>query len=570
MSAAPDAQRRRRYDSTPLAWRAGVVAVASALALACFLLYQDYARQQRELRQLVAATGLDRRQPEVAQRILWEPDVEMARLQVARALVYEALDPRSLATLPPAERMTAMALLPERLEQARQLAEETLRRRPASWAAAMLLGASQYVEWALRGDGRLLSQRGAWERPLQVAAAMAPEEEEPRRFLALAYLEIWPGLGPAERQQLLPLVREALADRATFERAAGTWLALAATAAEAEAVIPDTTWAWQAMAARSARQRDWAGYAAAMARVRGAQERELEAALAELERRRAGGDLRGARGAALNLLSAAAPPNRRHVPLAERALELLPPGPVDEGRGRPLRAWLEWALEMALWEQPGLSGAALRRLVGLLDPLPPHQAALALLVAGELAAAEAVERRHEALATEPWAPYCLIKARVLAARGEVAAARRLLDGVQFLWVGSLPELRARESVAAATQDPAALAAARKALAQRAGEAWPATVWRWRGRVATAGFLAGRAAPGLALVFDAAPAHGVAVEVSLDGEEVPCGPALPGEEAVVEARLGPGLHLLSVTSRDARVLPGGFRLLGERDEQGMIR
>jgi len=566
-SAAPEAspagggRPRQSKAELPLAVRIAGTVVAGALALASLRLYQDYAKRQGELRQLIAAVELDRRQGEAAARILWDPDVQMGRLQVARALLYEGLDGGAFAALPPGERMTAMALLPERLELAREIAAQTLRQRPAAWAAAMILGASYYVEWALRGDPRLLTERQRWERPLQVAAELAPGEDEPRRFLALAYLEIWPALTAGERAQLLPMVRQALADRPTFERAAGTWLAVAASPEEASAVIPDTSWAWQAMAARSARQRDWEGYAHAMERVRRAHTAEMQAALAELERRRAGGDVRGARTAALGLLASASP-ERRNVPLAQRALELLPPGPVDGARAGALRAWLDWALEMALWEQPGLSPATMDRLAALLDPLPPPQAALAALVAGNLPAAEAVERRYEALDTEPWAPYCILKARVLAARGERAAAERVLGRVQRLWVGSVPELRSRLAVAQSRGDAAAVAAAEAALASATRDQWPATAWRWRGRVASAGFLAARPAPGVAITFDVAPSQGAPLQVSLDGQLVPVGPALPGAEVIVGAPLDAGIHLLSVTSSGGRVAPGRFRLLPE--------
>ena len=540
---------------------AGAV-VAGALAVASVNLYQRYARQQGELRRLITAVELDRRQPEAVQRILWDPDVEMGRLQVARALLYEGLDPAVFAALPLGERMTAMALVPERLQLAREIAAQTLARRPAAWAAAMIVGASYYVEWSLRGDPRLLTDRQRWERPLAVAAEMAPGEDEPRRFLGLAYLEIWPALSASERQPLLPLVREALADRPTFERAVDSWLAVAASAEEAATLLPDTTWAWQAMAARSARQRDWVGYETARRQLTSAREKELKEALAELELRRSGGDVRGTRNAALGLL-ASATPDRRHVPFAERALALLPPGPVDGGRARALGAWLEWALDRALWEQEGLSSTAISRLATLLgNPLPPPQAALAALVAGDLPAAEAVERRHQALNSEAWAPYCILKARVLAARGETAAAQRLLLQVHQLWTESLPALRSRELVARAAADWRAAETADRALRQAAGEEWPATAWRWRGRVATAGFLANRAAPGLALTFDVAPGQGAALEVSLDGQFMPVGAASPGAEVVVAEPLAAGMHVLSVSSTGGRVMPGRFRLLAE--------
>lgn len=564
-SAAPEgaptlAQGRRRR---PLAVfvRLGVALLGGVLALASVFLYQGYARQRAELRQLINAVGLASRQPEAASRILWEPDVDMGRLQVARALLYEALDRGAFAALPPGERMTAMALVPERLELAREIAADTLRRRPAAWSAAMILGATRYVEWSLRGDPRLLTQRWAWERPLEVAAEIAPGEDEPQRFLALAYVELWPALTGEERRRVLPLLRRALADRPTFERAAATWLAVA-TPSEVQAVIPDASWAWQVLSARAAHQRQWQDYRQWRERLFAAQARELAQDLENLERRRAGGDVRGARTVALNLLAATSP-DRRHVPLVERVLALIPPGPLGEGRAPAVHAWLHWALEMALWEQPGLNPVALRRLASLLDPLPPPQAALAALVAGDLVAAEAIERRHEAINTEAWAPYCIVKARVLAVRGEGEAARRLLGWVQMLWVGSLPELRSRLAVAVATGDAAGRLAAEEALAKLAAEDWPATVWRWRGGVATAGFLAARSATGLALAFTVAPPQGAALLVSLDGQAIPVGPATFSQEVIVAAPVEAGVHVLVVSSAGGgRVVPGPFRLLGE--------
>jgi hypothetical protein len=534
--------------------------MALALATVSVVMYVARQRQVAALKQLIAETGLEDRQPDTVARILWDPDVELARLQVARALVYEALDPSVFSKLPTREAMDAMSRVSDRLELARTIAAETLRRRPAAWQAAMILGAVPYVEWSLRGDPRLVTDRAAWEKPLRLAMEIAPGEEEPRQFLALAYLEIWPALSDQDQTDARPLLAQAFEDRATFSRAAAYWLAAAGNRGSAFALVPDATWAWQTLQTVYARSRDWDGFVAAWQRREAALGHELEVDLQDVEERLRGGDVRGARTAALGILGDA-PPDGRWAPVIQRVLEIMPPGPADGSAKRVFRGWLQWALGAYLWDYPGLSPAAVRRLAGALDDLPAPDTALAALAAGDLPGAEVLERRSEALNTEPWGPYCIAKARLLAKRGEVKGARAILGLTQRDWEATVPALQARREVAAAASDSTALAAADRALAAAAASAWPNTAWRWSGRTAWTGVLPATHADALVLNFDVLPSSGAVVSVDVDGRTIITAAVARDEPLLrVPADLTLRAHYLEVSAvAGGRVVPGAFHL-----------
>ena len=501
------------------------------------------------------ATGLIRRQPDLARELVADPDPVRARLGLSRALLAESFDFSGFSRLPRREAVEAVAHVPERLETARRLAAAGLAARPAAWQGAMVLGGATYRLWALRGDGRLFAQRDQWSEPLRVAGRLAPAEDEPAHLLARVSLELWPTLAAADRDAARALLRRAFAEPATFAALAELWIAAAGTLPAAEALVPPTAAAWATMQSAYERRRDWDGVTSAWRRRIDALERELGERVDEVARRLEGGDRSGARAAALEVIGRA-PADARFAPLLERALALLPPGPVSPAHAPAFRRWLAWGSELFVRGRNALTPPSVQRLTLGAGELPPAEAALAALAGGNLARAELLERRLEAVNTEPWGPYWLAKARVLAGRGATAEAGAALARAHREWRGTVAGAEVRAEIGS-DQQPGATAE----LATLAAGEWPATTWRWRGGVAWADLLADRDASGLLVTVANAPAQGAAVRLAVDGATVTVAPVMADGTIPVSTALGAGAHLVQVeTVAGGRVTPGDVCLL----------
>jgi hypothetical protein len=539
----------------------GVVAVLAAgvvvLAVQRAATQRD---QHRDVVKLLAETGLAARQPDVARAAATDPDPVRGRLSVARALLAEAFDYRSFATLPPREAAEAAARVNERLELAREVAAGALAVRPSAWQAAMILGGATYRLWSSRGDPRVFSQRKVWEGPLLTAARLAPGEDEPLRFLAVAWLEVWPTLTTAERDDALINLRRAFQDPETFARCAEPWLEAAADRDEAFALVPDDSRAWSLLESLYAGKTEWDGFCATRRRRDQALERELQRRVVEAGEHLRGGDLSGARSLAMGVV-AMAPVELRFRDSVEAALALCPPGPVSSRE--PVRRWLTWAGEGFVRGQTRLSPGAVARLAASAGELQASEAALAELAAGDLVQAEVIERRNEALKTETWAPYWLAKGRVLARQHRAGEAAAVLARVHRSWRAAVPVVEARLAVAQASGDAAEIAAAHAELAAVAAASWPATAWQWRGPVARLDLLGAADAPGLAVGLDVVPTAGAVVQVSLDGATVAVVPVRAGARLEVTTHVARGPHLLEVeTIAGERAVPGKVELIAE--------
>jgi hypothetical protein len=528
-----------------------VVGVQNALTLRA---------RHRGIVKLLGETGLAGRQPDVARAAVRDPDPVRGRLSVARALLAEAFDYHTFAKLPPREAAEAVAGVNERLELAREIAAGALAVRPTAWQAAMILGGATYRLGSSRGDPRVFSDRTAWEGPLLTAARLAPGEDEPLRLLAVAWLEVWPTLSVAKRNESLSSLRRAFEDPATFARCAELWLSAAPDRAEAFALVADNSRAWSLLESLYAGKTQWDGFCASRRRRDQALERELQRRVVEAGEHLRGGDRSGARSLAMGVV-AMAPVELRFRGSVEAALALCPPGPVSSRE--PVRRWLTWAVEGFVRGQSRLSPGAVARLAASAGELPASEAALAELAAGDLAQAEVIERRNEALKTEAWAPYWLAKGWVLSRQHRAGEAAAALARVHRSWRAAVPVVEARLAVAEARGDTAEVAAAHADLAAVAATSWPATAWQWRGPVARLDLLGAADAPGLAVSLDVVPTAGAVVQISVDGATVAVAPVRADSRLYITTHVARGPHLLEVeTLAGGRVVPGQVELIKE--------
>ena len=537
-------------------WRAGLALAAVALALAT----------GAELRRLEASreaafgwlqrtgAGLD------AALLDREPDPERVRLRAARAVLAAELDPARGRGLAP-ERAAREAA--ERMAAAARAGAEVLVRRPASWEAAEVLGAATYIGWAQDRDPRLFTQYRRWEEPLAAALRLAPARREPVRFLAAAYLEVWPALSPRKRAIARGLLAEVFHNPEDRRRFLAPWLDRAAGVRDALSLLPPDPAAWEEAATTLAQRGDWAGYDVARQQA----EEELLAALARdlvaADRLRSAGSLGEARALYLEVAQRARP-EARFLPLLQQALERCPPGPVDGPTSARLAPHLALALDRCQWAGCQMEPAALKRLSRFVRDQEPPQEALAALYAGDLQRAGLYERRTQGLGAAAWAPYLLAKARALAARDRADEAREALELVHPSWQQRPLYWLTAAAVARAAGEAGALAQAQARLAALARRSWPATAWSWSRGTARLELVAAAPAAGLAVAFDALPANGSVVELRLDGAGLGSFPLRPAAGAApalrLAAPLGRGLHVLEVAdAQTAQVVPGAVEL-----------
>lgn len=577
-----------RLGIRPNPMRIALAAIALALAVLSFAQHRALVRERRAEARWLESSGVP-----VPPGLRGEPDRLRVRLRAARAALAFEMDPAraaTLSTLSEAEAARERQAGAERMAGAARSAASVLADRPAAWDASMILGAATYLSWLQARDTHLFTAAARWEEPLAAALRLAPSRREPARFLASAYLDVWPALSPAKREAARALLAETFRNPADLGMLVDRWFEIAhATPSAARghdeffALIPHDPEAWNQVLNALSRQHDGPGWSAAWARWDAALLDQLRRETAQAEGQLAAGDLRGARQRFLSIL-AQVRPDARYRDVLATALERCPPGPVDRATGRRLVPLLSWALDRCLYGDCALEPAALQRLARLVRDADAPAEALTAVVTGDLPRAQTLERRAGILWSEEWAPFLVAKSRALAERGRVDEARETLTQVPRSWERHPLYWQARLDLARAQEDgggfperglgggpaPADLAADRLAALQR--EAWPGTDWEWRRETARLLMLTARAADHLAVELDEAPPNGAVVELRLDGRSlgafsVP--PALAGgtggpRTLRLDGRplgLGPGLHLLEVQGLEGgRVVPGDVRLL----------
>lgn len=549
----PATGRRSRWAQS-----AFVGAACLGLGLAATLDFARWRSGHRLAERLVADYGLAARHPGIERQVGRRYDPLQARLRVALTLLDEELDRGWLAELAAAEQRRELDRGPGRLRLAGQIARQTWPRRPASWRAALIAGGTTYLELARTGDPRLLAEAPLWEAPLLAARSLAPAQTAPVRFLAAAYLGNWSSLSPERRTAAVELLRDAFRERSTLRLLVAEWLRVAPSLGQALAVIPAEPWAWQELEQTFARRGDWERAAEARRRGYQALAASVETALAAADRQLAGGEPRRARTLLLSL-SRQLPVDRGFAPAMQRLLERLPPGPVAEPFRETFADWLDWSLDRCLFGTCPLSPAAIDRLAYLAGPLQPARAALAALAAGDLARAELTERRG-ATSTDDWAPYRLLKAEALAARGEVDNAARTLADVPAHWRSTPRFWLARRRLAELAGDLEAAAAVDRELARLRRSAWSEPDWRWREDGVRLELLPEGPSAGLEIEVREAPPAGAVVEILWDGALIEVLAVRAGERIAVAQTVSPDLHLLElIAPRGPSVRPGRVTL-----------
>lgn len=502
--------------------------------------------------QLALAEEADVHSPELAVRLRRAESPVRGRLRVAWALLTTDQDPESPGRA-------------RRLAGAEELARSVLAVHPASWEAATVAGAAAYLRWSETEDPRLVQEYTRWERPLLFALKRAPDRRPPTRYLASAYLELWPSLSEDKRVFAAELAVEAFSDRSAFGRLVDLWLEVADPATAHEA-IPDRSWAWSAIRRRAEATEDWTGFCSAWELERTARIRELREELADAVRMSSGGELGRARRTLLGVLKAA-PVGESAADLVEGSLALLPHAPRRSQPSAAAARWLAWAMgrELVTGRQP-LSPAALARLRSLAFPDRSASTTAAATSAWVDLVRGRSERAAEAAAREgawraEWAPYHLLAARHHLEREDPDRARRSLDRVH-------PDWRRHPAYRTLTQEVAGAGAQASTEEQvppaEGSDGVPAAGpldWSYSGATVRLPLGIERPAGGVAVTLADVPPKGAALEVRWDGGSLGCHPLAPGARRLdLPVDAAPGLHEVALEPlAGGRVYPGRVAL-----------
>ena len=542
-----------------------ILAIAASILLVAlsFGVYRAWESDRAEVVTLVQSTGLRTRLPEMATTIEGEPDAVRSKIKLAQVLLAEGYDQRWLNRLTPEEARREIVRIDERLKLARAMAAEVLKRRPANWEAAMVLGGATFLEQIRAGDAKLIAEKGNWEAPLLYAVSMAPGKAAPSRLLASAYLSVWPALSYEEQGAARNLLDRAFENTETFQLLAEDWLRIAGDRQDAFSLVPDDPVAWQELLGIYSRRFEWESFAAAYHQWDDALLSDLGRRLEDALERLRGGDLRVAR---LQLLSIAteARYERRYGDIITRAIEQCPPGHAPDRYSNKLKKLLDQVLGDCALGQCLVSEIAVRRLVPLSGASEPEQQALAALVSRDLPAAEVYERRSEALLTEVWAPYVFLKARILAENGDVDESHSTLAKLHHSWRDRLVVQEARHAIARDSGSSVESANEQRRLGELARSVWPGIDWRWRENVAQLELLPSKEAESLEITLDVVPPAGAVIEIRWDHQSVSFRDVRQGQSVRLDLALTQKSHLLELVSLvGGRVVPGRVELTPSR-------
>ena len=474
---------------------------------------------------------------EFSQAVRREADPFERRLALARMLFR-----RSSRYRGPAE----VELRVARLETTARLAAESLEGLPASWEATNLLGASRFESRKLRHDTRLFSAAAEWELPLSAAVARASGSPMVERFLAAAYLEVWPAMSESRRRQAAETLRRSFADQRFDKMYFGHWIQISGSYDRAQEILPQDT----ATALRLADHAVRSGRETEAIRYQGlARERQLADLSAKLDE--ALGAVEPHRSHQLWQVIESSPLGLDSAPLVARALEEPSPNATGLGFDATAKRWLDWSEPLCLVTTCPLPAVALETLAAAAgDGAGISHAAFAALVAGDTARADRLARRADDPSSVEWVSFGLLDAQRRLAAGDRAGA---LDRLRRLHRSA----RARPIYARLLRDAsgAARIAAPSGDDLLARERWSEGEWRSLGPAAELEIGIGRPAAAIRLQFQRRAPTNTFLQLELDGRLAP--PVLVVKRdtfVVLPIALSPGIHLLRLHAPKGALIP----------------
>jgi hypothetical protein len=417
----------------------------------------------------------------------------------------------------------------------------------------MVLGGATYLERGRSRDQGTILDREGWVAPLELARQLGPGQPEPLRFLIAAHLSDWSRLGPHLRREAAELIREAFEDPVSLTLFLEQWLRVAPSFEQAMEAIPDAPSAWSRVRELYAASKDWERYCHAQLRWNRALQKDLRERLARAGAVSAGGDSFASRGLLLSVISDA-PVRADFEPILAQALDLLPPGPARPHQIEKLREWIEWTRDRCLSGSCPLSESTIERMVGLAELREHALIAEGAIMAGDLVKAELHERRGLIPHSDAWSSYLILKADLLARRGDLLKARAGLELVSPGWQQRPAFQRVRSIVLSRSGIQSAETGVPRAAV------WPAREWADRRRYARLELVPATARVGLEIEFADVHSDGAVVEVQWNGGLLGFFPVRPQSRLRLDTRASGTPQLLEILVLEGRYArPGTVRL-----------
>lgn len=448
-----------------------VLAAAGLLALAAVAIvrYRADLERRKPLEAFAVRYSLQQRHEEDAHSLAKAPTFEFGAESVARAAVSDAAGGVDLSKVSSEVRtlwLDVVGELDTELATASTLLLDAIRFRPGWAYNHAYLGVAQYH--LARRNAHLGEHPERWLTPFRVAIAAAPGDRWTAVWAGYAAIDSWPYLSGAQRESVVPLLREALQDP---NYVADSFLPVidAVGHDRAFAMLPNAAAPLYAAMKVEAEAAHTDAAAALFRRWERAEWQERVRDLNEVEERYRlddrSGTLQQVRSWASrhHFFGFDTPAGRAQV---ARLLALWPSEPGEWGRDPRTRA-VRYLLDRPLSDT---ERRAIGNTVNALSRMPPPERARALVVAGDSYGAEAIANAAGGGVGLEWTPYFVASIHDHLRNGRLTDARATLRRVAPMALDECDVAVARQAIEAAEGSSLPLPA------QTAPVTYPAAAW----------------------------------------------------------------------------------------------
>jgi hypothetical protein len=420
-------QKRRGESGWSLGRRRLGGAICLLLAAASLAHYTSDLRLREPADRFVRRFSLDRRHPLEVAAMRLEPSGDLACGMAVDTALAEEPSGKSSGGLSPQGRSAGPPAVdrPEELTQARDLMLNALKVRPGWPFHAYLLGRAM-AEPSMSSRGLHSSLRSElWAVPLRRATAAAPGVDAIAEARAAAYLDTWPHLDAALREEAPSVLRRAFLNPDFVSRQFGAAVG-ALDIPKTLPLLPEAAKPLRAAIKALSRAGDIPSVMVLYGRLQRAERSERADDLRKVEKRERLADLEGKRTACWNWISAHSIADFDDAPARAEVARLLELWPDDQGGAWSSDPRAELVGFFLNGRQHDARGEALARAVEALAGVPSSVRARAKILAGDESGALELAEQAEADPIE-WTPFFMDLARFEMRQGKPAQARAALE-----------------------------------------------------------------------------------------------------------------------------------------------
>jgi len=413
--------------------------VAIALAMASIARYESDRREREANEKFLTDFDVAERRPEIASTLPLVPAADLGANVIADIALSDAFGTVHLADVTPEVRekwLRAVERLGVELDAARDVTLDALATRPG-WPR----------NWTTLGELVYASQRRAfgatdarlWQEPLRIGIESFPGDDSATTFASTAYLDSWPSLTDAAREQATKGFRRALLDP-TFASRSFPLLVAAIGADDAIALMPPVADTLRSAFDSFAHAGDVAHAATIYQRWEAAEWASRAGDLRELEERARLNDVEKQRDVAQSWLARHQPNDFDSPAGRDQVLRVLQLAVNDrvgawqsDVRGASIRFLLNRRMTPGGTGRRGIEiapgGAIVATVVASMTGVPEPIRARARLLGGDVEGAQSLFERSDSAGSFEWTPFLLDLAEYRLSQGAADGARTALDAL---------------------------------------------------------------------------------------------------------------------------------------------